>query len=125
MDRDVAIQLCLDRINVWASRVRDLLNGTANAENIARLVGDEDQDQAQSADTPELVEGFDVTTASRDELLKQCLALGYVQGQTAGKPVKVLREMIVSKTAEQALEPAESSATPVPLKKRLTFKIKK
>lgn len=107
MDRDLAIAICMDHIDRWGCRIRDLLNGSTSPNSImeqSRLeksrfgnprvdksVVSPDAPPEAPPDAPEAP--LDVSTASREGLVRLCHQLGYTKAETKGKRVKTLQQM--------------------------------
>ncbi|MDP2683544.1 MAG: hypothetical protein Q8P20_00655 [bacterium] len=117
MDRDTAISICLDRMDVWIARTKDLINGSSNPERIEKLAANDDNSSvvAKSAKVlsppargpaPPII-NLNLETASRDELVNQCVALGYSKAECKGKRAQTMIFMAKEKlkTLPGASEP--------------------
>lgn len=115
MDRDTAVNMCLDRASFWMGRVRGILDGTVNTDAVAAEVRADANEGAAPLATdkkkgkPAVAEDFDIETASREQLVARCLELGSTEIDTKGKRVQTLREMITTLEQVAAAAPAEAS----------------
>ena len=93
MDRDTAIGICLDHIDRWVAKAKDLMNGTANPERVMEDAENEPTEPGESR-LPRAPEGeVDLETASREEMVEHCIQLGYKTVECKGKRVQTLRTM--------------------------------